>query len=87
MATYNFQLTPAAATQQYPAHDHCAYVNEQYNGQTTMSAGHSHQVMGGQVLPMADGHTHQFVTLPGNQPQPCQAPQGTRGMSGCNCGR
>lgn len=87
MATYNLQLTGSHQSPQYPAHDHCAYVNEQFNGQTTMNAGHSHQVVGGQVVPGGDGHSHSFAPGLNGQAVPCQSQQGTSGLKGCNCGR
>jgi hypothetical protein len=63
------QLTPAAG------HTHCAQLDAAGNGGTTASGGHSHQVIGFQVQPMA-GHTHQVT------PTQCQG-----AAKPCNCGR
>jgi hypothetical protein len=84
---WNLQATTAPATHVNPAHPHCAFVDENGNGRTSVDAGHWHQIAGGRILPdLRDRHGHDIP-----QPAiPCQAmagpPQGAApapGTPGC----
>lgn len=63
-------------------HTHCAQVDANGNGGTTVDAGHSHQIGRWQVQP-ANGHVHGVAVVNG-QAAPCQGPSASKP---CNCGR
>lgn len=49
----------------YPVHFHCAAVDVNGNGTTTVEASHFHRVSRGRVMPdESDGHIHNLTGLP-----------------------
>jgi hypothetical protein len=58
------QATSRSGGLRTPVHSHRAYPDRNGNGNTELAAGHFHAIVGGQVLPAVDGHTHILTDVP-----------------------
>lgn len=60
--THPCRLAARASSQLFGVHYHRAYVDAYGNGVTDIRD-HQHEIRGGTVLPVEDGHWHQLTTL------------------------